>query len=311
MTKKPAHKPAGTSDGGQFARTTHGEPAVALTGQPAFDADAHAELTAAIRAETFRIDEAKRQLSRMQLDAALGAVRKEFPDAAELELGFSSSFGMNPKAVRDKNGNVLSEGTSWIYSAPEGASSVASHLDQTSQSLFYNGQDGFRYEDETGALLVNVNHRFSPPAAPELTGGFDRGDETPAAEMSPEQARTWIAGQAYHHLSSVIGWMHLDALDGKDTTVHNKSFKERIGRMADDVAKRFAVPAPVLDGFTAAEVEDHLAREQHDRQCACDLPGDVCRTEEYGEHWRHRLGVPDVEGIFESIQEMAAARDTK
>jgi hypothetical protein len=203
--------------------------------------------------------------------------------------------------------------------------------------------------------------------------GFDRGDTTPAADMSPEKAREWIAGQALHHLSPVVGWMHLDAVDGKDTTVHNTSFEERIGRLADDIAERFATvpqgtqgradatnvaseaiwknlkpvfddltaasgddsrltatrwhlaaesaadeiskkvtgPAPVLDGFTAADVEDHLAREQHERQCACDLPGDVCRTDSYGEHWRHRMGVPDVEGIFESSKEMAAARDAK
>jgi hypothetical protein len=234
---------------------------------------------------------------------------------------------------------------------------------------------------------VPAGGQFAPDnhAEPEVTLGFDRGDRTPAAEMSPEHARVWIAGQALHHLSPVIGWMHLDAEDGKDTTVHNDSFHRRIGRLADDVAARFAAPAaapasdtpgpqlskeesayravreirhhiapvigelrrnakkgvadedgrllndwressdraaaaiaeqftapaPVLDGFTAAEVEDHLAREQHERQCACDLPGDVCRTESYGEHWRHRLGVPDVEGIFDAIQEMAAARAAK
>jgi hypothetical protein len=232
-------QPEGIPTGGQFAAAAHAESAVALTGQPAFDADNHARLTADIRAEMFRIDEAKRKLSKMQLDAALSIVRKDFPDAAELELAYSSSFGMNPKAVRDKDGNVISEGTAWTYSAPEGSSSVVSHLDQTSQSLFYNGEDGFRYEDETGALLVDVNHRFSTPAVP--------------VEQAP--------------------------------------------------------PAPVLGGLTAAEVEDYLAREQHERQCACDLPGDVCRTESYAEHWRHRMGVPDVEGIFDTIQEMAAARD--
>lgn len=225
---------------------------------------------------------------------------------------------------------------------------------------------------------IPAGGQFAPGthAEPDVRLGFDRGDTTPAAEMSPEHAREWIAGQALHHLSPVIGWMHLDAEDGKDTTVHNESFHRRIDRLADDVAERFAAPAsagpgpsrenteylavreirhhispvigelrrnaqkgiadtdqrlftewresadraaaaiaervtapaPVLDGFTAAEVEDHLAREQHERQCACDLPNDVCRTESYGEHWRHRMGVPDIEGIFDTIQEMAAAR---
>jgi hypothetical protein len=222
---------------------------------------------------------------------------------------------------------------------------------------------------------ISVGGQFATDthAEPDVSLGFDRGARTPAADMGPEQIKEWVTGQATHHLYPVLGWIHLDAADGKDTSVHNASFDERIGRLAGDVADRFSsapaglqqraeatnvaseaiwehlkpvfdgvtaaseddsrltatrwrigaeaaadaigkkvtAPAPVLDGFTAAEVEDYLAREQHDRQCACDLPGDVCRTDSYGEHWRHRLGVPDVEGIFETIQEMAAARAAK
>lgn len=77
---------------------------------------------------------------------------------------------------------------------------------------------------------------------------------------------------------------------------------------ADEIARKVTAPAPVLDGFTAADVEDHLAREQHERQCGCELKGDACATANYGEHWRDRMGVPDVEGIFDSLQEMASAR---
>jgi hypothetical protein len=207
-------------------------------------------------------------------------------------------------------------------------------------------------------------------AEPDVRLGFDRGDRASAADMSAVQIKEWITGQASHHLSPVIGWLRMDAEDGKDTSGHVKSFYERVGRLADDVAERFSsapeglerraeatnvaseaiwehmnplfremagtagdvsrltavrwrigaeaaaeaigkkvtAPAPVLDGFTAAEVEDHLAREQHERQCACDLKDDICATESYGQHWRHRMGVPDVEGIFETIQEMAAVR---
>lgn len=191
-----------------------------------------------------------------------------------------------------------------------------------------------------------------------------------APDTGPEVVRDYVAAQASHHLSPVIGWIRRDAAHGKDTGGHLAAFHERVGLLADDVADRFAAvpealqqrtdatntaseaihahlkplfddlaaatgddsrltaarwrgqaeaaaeeisrkvtaPAPVLDGFTAAEIEDYLARGQHDRQCACDLTGDICRTEEYGEHWRHRLGVPDIEGIFDTIQEMAAAR---
>lgn len=208
---------------------------------------------------------------------------------------------------------------------------------------------------------------------PAVSLGFDRGARTPAADMGPEQIKEWITGQANHHLSPVIGWLRMDAEDGIDTSGHVKSFDDRVGRLAADVADRFSsapaglqqraeatnvaseaiwehmnplfremaaaagddsrltatrwrigaqeaadaigkkvsAPAPVLDGFTAADVEDYLAREQHERQCACDLPGDVCRTDSYGEHWRHRMGVPDIEGIFGTIQEMAAARAAK
>lgn len=222
---------------------------------------------------------------------------------------------------------------------------------------------------------IPVGGQFAPETRtePDVNLGFDRGDWAPAADMSPEQITAWITGQANHHLSLVIGWLRMDAEDGKDTSGHLKSFHERVGRLANDVAERFSsapaglqqraeatnvaseaiwehmhpmfqemtavsgddsrltairwrigaeaaadaigkkvtAPAPVLDGFTAAEVEDYLAREQHERQCACDLKDDICSTESYGERWRHRLGVPDVEGIFDTIQEMAAARGAK
>lgn len=222
---------------------------------------------------------------------------------------------------------------------------------------------------------IPAGGQFTPGthAEPEMSLGFDRSARTPAADMSPEQVKEWITGQANHHISPVIGWIRMDAADGKDTSAHVASFHERVGRLASDVADKFSsvppglqqrtestnvaseaiwehmhplfremttasgddsrltairwrvgaeaaaeaigkkvtAPAPVLDGFTAAEVEDYLAREQHDRQCGCDLKNDICYTESYGEHWRHRLGVPDVEGIFDTIQEMAAARAAK
>lgn len=220
---------------------------------------------------------------------------------------------------------------------------------------------------------VPVGGQFAPDThtEPDMSLNFDRGDST-AAAGSPAQAHEWVAAQASHHLSPVIGWIRRDAANGKDTSGHLQSFHERVGRLADDVVERFTTPealreradatnlaseaiwkhlqplfnelrtaadddsrltatrwriaaeaaaeeiakkvtapAPVLDGFTAAEVEDYLAREQHDRQCGCDLKDDICATKSYGEHWRHRLGVPDVEGIFDTIQEMAAARDAK
>lgn len=220
---------------------------------------------------------------------------------------------------------------------------------------------------------IPVGGQFAPEAhsEPAVTlAACDRGDLAPVFDMGPEQVKAWVAGQASHHLSPVIGWIRRDAAKGKDTSAHIASFHERARRLADDVAERFSsvpeglqqradatnvaseaiythlkpffndltaasdddsrltatrwrvgaeaaaeaiakkvtAPAPVLDGFTAAEVEDYLAREQHDRQCGCDLKNDICYTPSYGEHWRHRLGVPDVEGIFDTIQEMAAAR---
>lgn len=211
-------------------------------------------------------------------------------------------------------------------------------------------------------------------AEPNLSLGTTDVEHMPAGDMSQDDIRKWVASRATHNLYPVMGWVQMDAADGKDISRHMDSFDKRIGLLADDVAERFAstppgltertdaeniareaieenlspligdlmkrpaaapadsrftatqwrisarqaaeeiarkvtAPAPVLDGFTAAEVEDYLAREQHERQCACDLKDDICYTESYGEHWRHRLGVPDVEGIFDSIKEMAAARD--
>lgn len=188
---------------------------------------------------------------------------------------------------------------------------------------------------------------------------------------SQAQAHEWIAGQASHHLSPVIGWIRKDAASGKDTSGHIQSFHDRVHRLADDVLKRFTTPqslneradasnvateaigqhlqplflelstsaddnsrltairwrtaaentaqdiakkvtapAPILDGFTSAEVEEYMAKTEHERQCGCDLPNDVCMTPEYGENWRWRMGVPNVEGMFEALQEMATARES-
>ncbi|HEX9086748.1 MAG TPA: hypothetical protein VF867_04400 [Arthrobacter sp.] len=219
-------------------------------------------------------------------------------------------------------------------------------------------------------IPIGGQYAATAHAEPDLTLAKVSIESKPAADMSPEELRKWVTSRTTHNLYPVLGWIHMDAADGKDTTVHNTSFDERVGRLADDIADRFSSmpaglqqraeatnvaseaiwknlkpvfddvtaaagddsrltairwrtgaeaaadaigkkvtgPAPVLDGFTAAEVEDHLAREQHERQCACDLKDDICHTVSYGEHWRHRMGVPDVEGIFDSIQEMAAAR---
>lgn len=222
--------------------------------------------------------------------------------------------------------------------------------------------------DKIGQFAATVH------AEANISLGTTDVEHMPAGDMNGDDIRKWVSSRATHNLYPVMGWVQMDAADGKDISVHMDSFDKRVGRLADDVAERFAStppglaqrsdaeklareaiednlspligelmkrpappsedssstvtqwriaarqaaeeiakkvtgPAPVLDGFTAAEVEDHLAREQHERQCACDLKDDVCYTESYGEHWRHRMGVPDVEGIFDTIKEMAAARD--
>jgi hypothetical protein len=148
------------------------------------------------------------------------------------------------------------------------------------------------FHERVGCLADDVADRFS--AVPE--GLQQRADATNVASEA-----------IYLHLKPLFNDLAAAAGDGSRLT----ATRWRIGAeaAADAIGKKVTAPAPVLDGFTAAEVEDYLAREQHERQCACDLKDDICSTESYGEHWRHRLGVPDVEGIFDTIQEMAAARD--
>lgn len=220
---------------------------------------------------------------------------------------------------------------------------------------------------------VPVGGQFTPDThtEPDVSLNFDRGDRIAAAESSA-QAHEWVAGQASHHLSPVIGWIRRDAANGKDTSGHLTSFHERVGRLADDVVERFTTPqslqeradatniaseaiwkhlqpvfselrtaadddsrltttrwrvateaaaeeiakkvtapAPVLNGFTAAQVEEHMAKAEHQRQCGCVLKDDICATREYGENWRWRMGVPNVEGMFDALQEMAAERGAK
>jgi hypothetical protein len=49
-----------------------------------------------------------------------------------------------------------------------------------------------------------------------------------------------VAGQVSHHVSPVIGWIRLDAAEGRDTAKHLISLNERMQRVGATVAERFS-----------------------------------------------------------------------
>lgn len=147
------------------------------------------------------------------------------------------------------------------------------------------------FHERVELLAVDVADRFT--AVPEALQ-----QRTDATNIASEAIREKI--------QPVV--RDLMAAAGDDSRITAIRWRAAAEAAADEIARKVTAPAPVLDGFSATDVEDYLAREQHERQCACDLPDDICRTESYGENWRYRMGVPDVEGIFGAIKEMAAAR---
>lgn len=239
MTKKQVHEAAGKPSGGQFAKTTHGESAVALSPEQQRQQELFAERD--------------RPLTVRDIEG-LRSVHGTYEPGENYYLRMPKVFD----AAMEK-----------AIATPEGRREIA--LREKAEYL----------HDILGLSPKDIR---------------DFHDEISQVEPGTEGWENILQTYCEHYFNEPRG-----------TGVYIESQMREAG-ITPAIGEEATGPAPVLDGFTAAEVEDYLAREQHERQCACDLVDDICCTESYGEHWRHRMGVPDVEGIFEPIQEMAAAR---
>ncbi|MBG0738835.1 hypothetical protein IV500_05295 [Paeniglutamicibacter antarcticus] len=128
--------------------------------------------------------------------------------------------------------------------------------------------------------------------------------------MSREETVDFIRGEIYHHISPVIGALRMNARQGvadTDKALLN-DWRVSAAKAAEAIAKRSTIPAPTLDGFTAEQVEDQMAKDTHEDLCGCALANDGCATPSYGPDWRSRMGVPNVHGMFDALEKMAATR---
>lgn len=112
MTRTPAHKPAGTAEGGQFTATARSEPSITLspeqkssaemreTGKPQAE---RAALVASLRETQARIDA-------LDINEAATALRRRYPTAATLEARTTGEDDVVWAELRDADGTLLTAG---------------------------------------------------------------------------------------------------------------------------------------------------------------------------------------------------------
>jgi hypothetical protein len=156
MSAEPNRQPQGIPTGGQFAATTHAEPEMALDSKTATPAAQKALLDALFekRQEIHRL---QGEMDLMNLDAAIGSVRRHFPEATRLHVGrarhgwtgdFLDEYA--PKSLRDADGNDITSGEEkWFYRREPGDDNldpgVSIHLARLSSGFF-------GYEHEVSAM---------------------------------------------------------------------------------------------------------------------------------------------------------------
>ncbi|MET4143777.1 hypothetical protein [Arthrobacter sp. UYCo732] len=167
-------QPQGIPVGGQFAATTHAEPGVSLdAGVPAYDDDAQKARLAAIAEKSKAISKLQAEMDLLNIDAAIGSVRKHFPDAAYLCVdrarhGWTGAAldEYAPKSLQDKEGNeITANDPKWFYRRDPGDDNidpgVSIHMSRLGRSFFSYEHEGIRYDPETGNHVIDMNHKFA------------------------------------------------------------------------------------------------------------------------------------------------------
>lgn len=102
MTRTPAHKPAGTAEGGQFTATARSEPSITLSPEQKSSAE-RAALVASLRETQARIDA-------LDINEAATALRRRYPTAATLEARTTGEDDVVWAELRDADGALLTAG---------------------------------------------------------------------------------------------------------------------------------------------------------------------------------------------------------
>ena len=154
---------------------------------------------------------------------------------------------------------------------------------------------------------IPAGGQFAATAHPEAEVSLAGGQAT----LGRDETAEFVRGEIFHHIAPVISALRMNARNGVSDTDKAllNDWRESAGRAAETIAEKVTVAAPVLDGFTAEQLEDQMAYDTHEDLCGCLLVGGVCSTPSYGPEWRWRMGVPNVQGMFDTLEKMAAARE--
>jgi hypothetical protein len=171
MTDIP-RQPQGIPAGGQFAAVAHAEPEVTLS-STAVTPDAQRQLLDALFEKRQEIHRLQSQMDLMTVDAAIGSLRRYFPDAARLHVDRSRHGWTGepldefaPKSIRDKDGNdITPDDKHWFYRRDANDDQLdpglSIHLSRLGTGFFGYEHEGISYDPESGDYVIDMDHKFS------------------------------------------------------------------------------------------------------------------------------------------------------
>ena len=167
-----ARQPQGIPAGGQFAATAHAEPGISLA-STAITPPEQRKLLDALSAKRQEIDRLQNQMDLLNVDAAIGSVRRYFPNAARLRVDRAKHGWTGqpldeyaPVGLLDQDGNDLTAGDPhWFYRRDSGDDQldpgVSIHLARISSGFLGYRHEGISYDPESGTHVIDMDHKFS------------------------------------------------------------------------------------------------------------------------------------------------------
>lgn len=157
---------------GKFTFKSQTESPIALAA-PTQTPVAQKELLDAISDKRQVMHRLQGEMDLMNIDAAIGSVRRHFPEAARLHVdrarhGWTGDYldQYAPKSLRDKDGNdITADDPKWYYRREPGDdqldAGVSIHLSRLSSGFFGYQHEGVSFDPETGNHVIDMDHKFS------------------------------------------------------------------------------------------------------------------------------------------------------
>lgn len=167
-----ARQPPGIPAGGQFAPTAHAEPGISLTSTAVTPA-VQKELLGALSEKRQELHQLQSEMDLMNVDAAIGSVRRYFPDAARLHVdrarhGWTGAplDSFEAKSIRDRDGNdITPDDQHWYYRRDTDDDQidpgVSVHLSRLGTGFFGYQHEGVSFDPESGDYVIDMDHKFS------------------------------------------------------------------------------------------------------------------------------------------------------